>query len=63
MRIKNEWWFWESALTPEKCQDIIDLGDGILQKDKENGVDTTAITAAEQRYAGDIDKKKATSST
>ena len=58
MRVKNEWWWWESALTPEKCQDIIDLGDGILQKDKENGVDTTALTGAERRYAGDIDKEK-----
>ena len=58
MQTKYDWWWWEKALTPEQCQAIMDLGDGIIQKKLAKGSDTSAITYAEQRYSGKVNKEQ-----
>lgn len=57
METKNYYWFWKSALTPEQCQKIIDLGDGTLTSRQKSGFDTTAIIGNDEpEIIADVNK-------
>lgn len=42
--IKNSYFYYQSALTPEQCKNIIDLGTSQILKDKKAGISTVATT-------------------
>jgi len=44
MQVKNSYYYFKSALTPEQCQKIIDLGDNTIKQLVEKGQDTSATT-------------------
>ena len=44
MQIKNSYFYFQNALSPEQCQQIIDLGKSQIKKDKEQGVCTAGTT-------------------
>lgn len=51
MQIKNSYFWFDSILTPEICQKIIDLGLSKIEEAKQNGISTVGSTA------GDLDKE------
>ena len=46
MQLHNWYYYFKSALTPEQCKKIIDTGLQLITEDKANGVDTSAVTFA-----------------
>lgn len=44
MQVKNTYYYFKSALTPEQCQKIIDLGVSELSNIKNRGLSTAAVT-------------------
>jgi PKHD-type hydroxylase len=45
MQLQNSYYYFNSALNPEQCQNIINLGLQKIQNSKNKGVDTAAVTA------------------
>jgi len=43
--IKNKYFYFQSALTPENCQKIIDLGTSQIERSKQLGLSTTGTTS------------------
>jgi PKHD-type hydroxylase len=44
MQLKNSYYYFKSALSPELCKKIIDHGLKILDENKKKGIDTSAVT-------------------
>lgn len=44
MQVKNSYFFFKSALTPENCQKIIDLGNNTIKQLQDEGKSTSATT-------------------
>jgi len=44
MQPSNSYYFFKSALSPKQCKDIIDYGESIFKKNKEQGIPTAATT-------------------
>ena len=44
MELKNKYYYFISAFTPEICKKIIDYGTSIIEKNKKDGIDTSATT-------------------
>jgi PKHD-type hydroxylase len=53
--IKNSYFYYQSALTPEQCKNIIDLGTSQIQKNKQIGISTVATTSG-NRHKQNFDK-------
>jgi hypothetical protein len=43
--IKNKYFYFQSALSPENCQKIIDLGTSQIERSKQLGLSTTGTTS------------------
>jgi len=56
MLLKNSYFFFQNALTPEMCQKIIDLGENIINETKQKGGETNATTMGYNHKQGDIDE-------
>lgn len=48
MQIKNSYFYFQSAISPEQCQKIIDLGKSQIEKDKSLGIDTYGTTGGKR---------------
>ena len=44
MQVKNSYYYFKEALTPDQCQNIIDMGKKELKKIKDRGESTEATT-------------------
>ncbi len=52
MHVDNKYWYFKSALSPDQCRNIIDLGLNAIKESKKNGIDTSGSTF------GDTHKKE-----
>jgi len=52
MQVKNSYYYFKSALTPEECQRIIDQGCEQLERDKSVGKDVSATTFGDNHKQG-----------
>ena len=44
MQVKNSYYYFKEALTPEECQRIIDQGTKQISESKNSGIDVSATT-------------------
>ena len=44
MQVKNSYYYFKEALTPDQCQKIIDMGDKRISENKKAGRSTEATT-------------------
>jgi PKHD-type hydroxylase len=49
MQLKNYYWYFKSAIDPETCQKIIDMGEEKMQKAKNNGETVEAYTYGDKQ--------------
>lgn len=54
MLLKNSYYFFQNAFSPEVCQQIIDLGESEIQKIKQSGGEANATTMGWNHKQGDI---------
>jgi hypothetical protein len=52
MELKYSYYYFISALDPETCKKIIELGESRLKQDQENGLDTNGFTFGETQKGG-----------
>ena len=52
MNLKHNYYWFSQAISKEDCQRIIDLGLSTLAKNKEDGVDTSGVTAGNTHKGG-----------
>lgn len=63
MELKYSYYYFKSAIDPETCQKIIDLGTSKLEEDRSNGVSTTGYTFGETQKGGYLDENSPDSDT
>lgn len=49
MQLKNSYWWFKSAISPEVCQQIIDLGVSKIEADKQSGKSVEAYTFGDKQ--------------
>jgi PKHD-type hydroxylase len=52
MDLKHHYWYFSSALSPEQCDTLIELGESEIEKLKQEGKSTVATTAASLNKEG-----------
>ena len=57
MLIQNSYYFFQSALTPDMCQKIIELGEKGIEQDKKNHGSSVATTMGYNHKQGDVEEK------
>jgi PKHD-type hydroxylase len=55
MLLDNYYWYFQSAINPETCQKIIDLGESRLQEIESSGGSTSAVTFGDNQKGVDPD--------
>ena len=55
MQLKNSYFYFKSAISPEQCKKIIDLGKSQIEEDKKRGIATHGTTGGnkEKQSLGD----------
>ena len=52
MQVKNYYYYFKSALTPEECQRIIEQGNKLITENKNSGIDVSATTFGNNHKQG-----------